>query len=91
VKRERGRYVVVRGREEGVIGEVCRRTGCGVSVARRLQPDGLVLRCSHVDLPKVRGALSEMGVEVLGVSGTIRGAVRKFWKGGGMMSTLSES
>jgi len=81
VKRERRRYVVVRVREEDVVREVCRRTGCGVSVVRRLQPDGLVLRCSHVDLPKVRGALGEMGVEVLGVSGTIRRAVGKFWSG----------
>jgi len=81
MRRERRRYIVVRFEHGGIVKRVGERSGCEVSVVRELQPDGLVLGCRHTDLPKVREALKELGVEVLGVSGTIRKAVRKFWSG----------
>lgn len=40
--------------------------------------DACILRCGHLQLPQVKDYLRSLGIEIIGVSGTIRRARRKF-------------
>ncbi|MEM1689130.1 MAG: hypothetical protein QXU01_02445 [Candidatus Hadarchaeales archaeon] len=73
MRRERRRYIVVRGKPEIIEGIV------GCEIIRKLPANGVVIRCRHLDLPRIRKELVERGCEVLGVSGTIKKAITKFW------------
>lgn len=73
MRRKRRRYIVARVRPE-ILEKVA-----GCEIIRELPPDGVVIRCQHFDLPRIKKELAGLGCEILGVSGTIRKAVAKFW------------
>jgi hypothetical protein len=76
--KERGRYIVFRINKAQA--EIIKRLK-GLSPGSKLMKFGsdiCILRCGHLQLPTLRKELAELGAQVLGVSGTIRRATRKF-------------
>jgi len=76
MRRERRRYIVMRA-DPKLVEAVVQATEC--EVIKRLSPDGILIRCGHLNLPAVKEKLTSMGCEILGVSGTIKRALKKFW------------
>jgi len=77
--RQRDRYVVVRFNKANVkaILEDLSKKFSRIKLVEETYTASIV-RCGHLQLPLVKERLSKLGVEILGVSGTIRKARRKF-------------
>jgi RNase P/RNase MRP subunit POP5 len=77
----RKRYVVLR--FEGELEEVCELLRPSLSHPDFLKPilrdgDLGILRCAHLDLETVKRTLNRVGIRVVGVSGILRRARRKY-------------
>jgi hypothetical protein len=80
MKRLRQRYLVIRRVPDAE--SLIRSLQGEFEGLRRIEARGtdgfILLRCTHRQLPAVRERLGALGLEVVGVSGTIKSAVRKF-------------
>jgi hypothetical protein len=76
--KERGRYIVFRiNKAQAEIIKRLKEVPPGPKLMK-LDSDICILRCAHLQLPTLRKELAELGAQILGVSGTIKQATRKF-------------
>jgi len=81
--RQRDRYVVIRASKaklEAILENLSKRF-TRLKLVEEADDAG-ILRCSHLQLSSLKECLTASGVEILGVSGTIRRAKLKFLRKG---------
>ncbi len=81
MKRLRRRYVVIR--RDPASAEpslsLLQREFKGLQRVKLEGVEGfVVLRCTHLQLPELKRRLNALGLQVVGVSGTIKRAIKKF-------------